>query len=225
MSSGVQSILNDECAGDGYEVVELGYGRLDVTGPVAEIETPEVIEPVPDPRRVDGRRPGGTLASAPRRVGFVLVLTFVFGLVTGIVALRAHSDTQPDVPGTLEVGSATADGALVELSESFGVTAVTVPVHNAGSEDVIVHSFSFPGWQQDQLGSARDPVAVPAGETRTVTTGADLDCAQPRPLTPTLVELRIRINDLGVISMTRPLFQPARELTARWDQLCDAPGS
>ncbi|HEX6195959.1 MAG TPA: hypothetical protein VFZ37_08615 [Jiangellaceae bacterium] len=222
MSSGVQSRLNDECAGDGYEVVELGYRRLDVTGPVVDIGTAEVIEPAPDPRRVDGPRLGARPASAPRRVGFVLVLTFVFGLVTGIVALQAHSDTQPDMPVALDVGSATADGTLVELSESFGVTAVTVPVHNAGSEDVTVHSFSFPGWQQDQFGSAREPVAVPAGQTRPVTTGAYLDCARPRPITPTVIEIRLRVDDLGVITMTERLAQPAHELPERWEQLCAA---
>lgn len=218
MSSRVQNNPAGEHTAGSYEVIDLGYGRLDNAGPVVEIEPLEVIEPTANPRRVHG--PDPDTAYAPRRIGLVLALTFVFGLATGVVAMQAHSDTEPAVPVALELGSATPDRAVVQLSASFGVTAVAVPVHNAGSEDVTLHGFSLPGWHQDQIDSAQEPVTVPAGLTRTATTGANLDCAQPRPITPTVAEVRVRTNDLGVISMTVPLSQPARELTARWEQFC-----
>lgn len=219
MRSHVRNSPTAEHAVGGMEVVDIGYGRLGDAGPVADVEPLLLIESAADPRHVDGPRPG---LPSLRRFSLALTFTFILGLVAGILASQAHDETGRDLPRAIELGSANPEGPVVQLSASFGVTSVTVPVHNAGSEDVTVHSFSLPGWQEVQLGSAsaREPVTVPAGQTQMITTGVDLDCSHSRPMTPTVVEVRLRTNELGVVNKAVPLATPARELVARWEQFC-----
>lgn len=205
-----------------YEVVDLGRGRLDVAGPPGETGLLE-IDLVAQPA-TDGARPPSDASPAPGSVALALVLVFTLGLMTGVVASQARDDAAADSPLALEAGQAFTNGRVIPLSTSFAGASADVPVQNAGSRDVTVLSTTLVGWSHSDPGFPREPVTVPAGETRTVATGVQLDCERPKPPTATVAEVRVRTDVLGVISMTLPLSGPARDLAALWERFCSGPG-
>lgn len=213
-------VVDRESVGE-YEVVDLGHGSVDDTGPPADFGLLE-IDPIAQP--ATGGAPQPDAGRSPRGAALALALVFTLGLTTGIVASQARGDAAADAPLALEAGRATANGRLVPLSASFAATSVDVPAHNTGSQDVTVVSAALVGWSKSDPSIPREPVTVPTGQTRTVGTAVGLDCERPKPPTATIVEVRVRTDDLGVISMTMPLSEPARDLSTLWEQFCSAAG-
>ncbi len=221
MSTQRQADVVDSMSVGEYEVVDLGHGRVDDAGLPAELgllEIDSVVQPATDGAPQPDAEP------TPRRAALALALAFVLGLTTGIVAPHARSDGDADAPLALEAGPATAGAEIAPLSASFAGASVDVPVHNAGSRDITVLSATLIGWSQSDPGFPREPVTVPTGQTRTVAAAVELDCERPKPPTATIVEVRVRTDDLGVVGMTMPLSEPARDLTTLWEQFCSAAG-
>ncbi|MFW6204232.1 MAG: hypothetical protein ACOC96_04625 [Actinomycetota bacterium] len=205
----------DEAFGD-YEVIDLGRVSTDDEHPLSNLGLLEIDPPA---RTGDGDAARPNPGPPGWRARVALALAFVLGLTSGIVASRAPGNAA-DVPVALAAGPVSVDGEVVPLSPSAGVAPVSIRMHNSGRRDVEVLSVRLVAWRHSGEGSARSAVTVPTGQTRTVGTGVPLDCDQPRPPTASVLVVRLRTGDLGVISMTTSLSEPARELSRAWREFC-----
>lgn len=199
------------------EVVDLGRGRLHDDRPMPDLGPLEIGSSAHIGEQHQGVAHDG---SPHRQVLIATMLAFTLGLTSGVVAARAGGDGETDTAVALEAGPPRVTGDLVPLGPTKAIAAVVVPVHNTGAREVAVHSVQLVGWQFDELGSAREPVTVPAGQVRAVSAGAQLDCIGPRPASASVAEMRVRVDDLGIVSLNTRLTDSARELTGLWDEVC-----